>query len=106
LSLPRALIEDVSDHFGVTASFRTATMEVKGKTFRIPVINQNAVVKHKSSIEKVNWYEVLDEVQDAKSRSVLFYEKLQSFISQTVTLKPFNRKHSSEKPRTSPVILK
>ena len=39
-------------------------------------------------------------------RFVLFYEKLQSLISQVVTLKPFNRKHSSKKLWIIPVILK
>lgn len=106
LSLPRVLINDVSDHFGVSASFRTVTKVVKGKKSRIPVISKSAMVKLKNDIEKVDWYDVLGDVQDANSKFVLFYEKLQSLISQVVILKPFNRKHSSKKPWISPVILK
>jgi len=38
-------------------------------------------------IEKLDWYEVLSEVQDTNLRFALFYEKLQSLISQVVPLK-------------------
>ena len=62
MTLPRVLINDVSSYFEVSASFRTAPKDVKGKKSRVPGMNQNAMVELKNTIEKVDWYKVLGKV--------------------------------------------
>ena len=51
LSFPSVLINDVSDHFCISASFRAAVIKEDKGSRMIPVIHQTAMIKLKNDIE-------------------------------------------------------
>ena len=103
------LVTGVSDHFGISASFKVCFPRQQGPRLEmsmLPVLNQGNLEKFKQEISNVHWNNVVENLDDINISFQRFYDTLISVLSKTCILsRTRSRKKIPKKSWLSPSLL-
>ena len=106
---PGVIVTDVSDHFGISDSFKVCFPRQQGPRLKmsiLPVLNKSNLEKFKREFSNVDWNNVVENLDDINISFQRFYDTLISILIKTcITNRTRSRKNIPKTPWLSPSLL-